>query len=258
MRFIAAFLVVALPCAGLWLGFGLMLQPAWQGALLAAAGRWPEAAQAYTLDPANAYNRGNALAHAGKYPEAIDAYQAALDLDGDDADAAFNKALVTRLLRGEEKAANAAANGANSAVIQDKKGHALASDESGNGGSGNGFAGSQEGIASPGARGGSKVSKTGKGGQPGEDSGDGAATGSAGSGAGAGRSGGLNAEAAKAIAAAPLRVQRMMEVRSILPTRDWLLTLPDDPGKYLKARLLAEQARRRGLAGGDSDREKDE
>ena len=258
MKILAALLVVAIPCAGLWLALGLVLQPAWQGALLAASGRWQEAAQAYTLDPANAYNRGNALAHAGKYPEAVDAYQAALDLDGDDADAAFNKALVAGLLTGQEKAAQAVANGANSPAIQDKKGHALASDEGQNGGSGNGFAGSQEGVASPGARGGGKVSKVGKGGQQGGDSGDGAATGSAGSGSGAGRSGGIAADTAKAIAAAPLRVQRMMETRSILPTREWLLTLPDDPGKYLKARLLAEQARRRGLTSGDSDRDKDE
>lgn len=264
MRFLALALVAGLPCAGLWLAgapaaghllmaFGapslaaaLIDDPAGKGMALAAAGRWQEAARAFTLDPANAYNRGNALAHARLYPQAIDAYQSALDADLDTEDAAFNKALVTGLLAAEaQEAALSAFNGANSPVIQDKQGHAVPAAEGENGGSGNGFAGSQEGMASPGARGGSKVARVGKGGQAGLDSGGGQATGAAGSGLGAGRSGGMTPDVAKAIAAAPVREQRMMEVRSILPTRAWLLTVPDDPGKYLKARLLAEQARRR-------------
>ena len=34
----------------------------------------------------------------------------------------------------------------------------------------------------------------------------------------------------------------MLEVRSVLPTEEWLATLSDDPGKFLKLRILAEQA----------------
>jgi Ca-activated chloride channel homolog len=35
----------------------------------------------------------------------------------------------------------------------------------------------------------------------------------------------------------------------VLPTREWLDTLPDDPGRYLKLRLSAEQARRLARGG---------
>lgn len=49
-------------------------------------------------DPIAHYNRGNALAKLGEYQAAIDAYQKTLDVEPDNEDAAFNKALVEKLL----------------------------------------------------------------------------------------------------------------------------------------------------------------
>ena len=46
------------------------------------------------------------------------------------------------------------------------------------------------------------------------------------------------------------RFGKSYETQSVLPTREWLDALPDDPGRYLKLRLSAEQARR--LARGSS------
>ncbi|MFM8355378.1 MAG: VWA domain-containing protein [Gammaproteobacteria bacterium] len=45
-----------------------------------------------------AYNRGNALAQAGRYADAVQAYDAALAAAPDDADARFNRDLVSRIL----------------------------------------------------------------------------------------------------------------------------------------------------------------
>jgi len=47
----------------------------------------------------NRYNLGNALARQGKLEQAIDTYQQVLDLEPDNEDAAFNKALVEQLLK---------------------------------------------------------------------------------------------------------------------------------------------------------------
>jgi Ca-activated chloride channel family protein len=54
------------------------------------------------------YNRGNALAHQGKLEDAIVAYDQALKLNPNDEDAAFNKALLEKLLqqRKQQQASN--------------------------------------------------------------------------------------------------------------------------------------------------------
>jgi Ca-activated chloride channel family protein len=49
------------------------------------------------------FNRGNALAHAGELEKAIKAYEQSLALDGELADAKFNKALVEELLQQQEQ-----------------------------------------------------------------------------------------------------------------------------------------------------------
>jgi Ca-activated chloride channel family protein len=41
------------------------------------------------------------------------------------------------------------------------------------------------------------------------------------------------------------RTVRRRDAASVLPTVDWLSTLPDDPGRFLKLRILAEKARRK-------------
>ena len=40
------------------------------------------------------------------------------------------------------------------------------------------------------------------------------------------------------------RVTKSFEAHEIKPDRLWLQTLPDDPGRFLKMRLKAEQVRR--------------
>ena len=51
----------------------------------------------------NRYNLGNALARQGKLEQAIDTYQQVLDLEPDNEDAAFNKALVEQLLKQQQE-----------------------------------------------------------------------------------------------------------------------------------------------------------
>ena len=56
--------------------------------------------------------------------------------------------------------------------------------------------------------------------------------------------GGVQVDVAQTIRDLDRRVQRRMEARSVQPTVEWLSTLPDDPGRFLKLRILAEKARR--------------
>lgn len=48
------------------------------------------------------YNRGNALAQLGRYPEAIKAYDVALDLDTNNEDASYNRALVKKEIQEQQ------------------------------------------------------------------------------------------------------------------------------------------------------------
>lgn len=85
----------------------------WRAAALYRAGEHMHAAEIWAAPPSpatstppdgtaesamRAYNRGNALAQAGQYEAALEAYDAALAAAPDDADAAFNRNLVARIL----------------------------------------------------------------------------------------------------------------------------------------------------------------
>lgn len=273
MRRVAAIVAVLLPCLALWsagpptigqalltLGFpgaaaALFDDPGRKGAALYLAERWSEAAEAFRHDPDSAYNRGNALARAGRYAEAVAAYDQALAADPDDEDAAFNKALVATLIDNERAAADANAINANSAASRTRNTHDEPRSDGETGGSGDGFAGDQEGASKPGAPGSSKAAKFGKGDQQASDSGQGQAKGSAGNSAGAGRTGGQQLDVARTIRDLDRRMRRRMEARSVQPTREWLSTLDDDPGRFLKLRILAEKARRQAhpAAGGEDE-----
>jgi len=57
-------------------------------------------------DARNLYNLGNALARQGEFESAIDAYDQVLELDPDDADAAYNRDLLQQLLEQQEQQQN--------------------------------------------------------------------------------------------------------------------------------------------------------
>jgi len=264
MKALAALAALTLPAIFIWL-IGTMLagqilldlgfasaaaklfdDPVQKGIALYRAERWNEAAAAFakapTESPANAYNRGNALAHAHRYEEAIAAYEEALDAAPDDQDAAFNKALLSGLIEAGQLPDGISSGSANSAASRARTAHHIDLTEGDTGGSGDGSAGAQEGAANEGAPGSSKASKSGSKSNPSSQTG--AGQGSAGNSEGEGRTGGQLVDFAKLFQERERRYTRRMEERSVLPSIDWLSTLPDDPGRFLKLRILAEKARR--------------
>ena len=277
MRAVAAVTFLLVPAAALWLaglpllGHALLAagfpaasvrffdDPAWQGSALYAAGRWREAGEAFARDPRQAYNRANALARAGGYAQAVDAYDTAIDADPDNTDAKFNREIVAQL------AAGAIAGGpdtkgvdANSRAIADRHGHAIPPAEGQTGGSGDGFAGTQEGESSQSSKGGSKVARSSKGKDRPSGGGPGEASGSAGNSDGEGQSGASLADVARIMRAHNRKIQKETYARSVMPTVEWLTTRPDDPGKYLKLRILAEQAARKARPAAATDPENGE
>jgi Ca-activated chloride channel family protein len=79
--------------------------PAWKAAAQYKAGQYEEAAKTLrSQESADArYNLGNALAKQGHYPEAIAAYDQALKRDPKHGDARFNKELVEKALKDQQK-----------------------------------------------------------------------------------------------------------------------------------------------------------
>jgi Ca-activated chloride channel family protein len=79
--------------------------PQWRAAANYRAGNYPAAAQDLQhIDTTDAaYNLGNALAKQGKFAEAISAYQAALKLNANNKDAAFNRDLVEKMQKQQQK-----------------------------------------------------------------------------------------------------------------------------------------------------------
>lgn len=262
MRRVALFLVIGIPCLAIWLagpvGLGsvlfalgdtsraaaLLQDPAWKGYALARAAKWEAAATAFGVAPANAYNRGNALARSHHYHDAIEAYDDALDANPEDDDARFNKDIVQKIVAGGAVDAGTTNSMANASANKEHKGKASDNGDGDTGSTGNGYVGNQEGSSQSGAQGGSKVSRVGKGQKQTSDSGEGKATGSASQGAGPGRAGGDMADVTAMLAENQRKVVRGHTDQSIVPTVEWLQTLPDDPGRFLKLRILAEQKRR--------------
>ena len=275
MKRLALAIVVVWPCAGLWFSGGLLAgqvlmaigqpglavpfypDPARKGAALYAAGRWEEAAASFGAERENAYNHGLALARLGHYGEAMDAFDLAIDLEPGNEDAKFNSGLMGEILKGGAvDKGKKSGSGADSTAIEARQGHVRPDADVGTIGAGNGFAGTQEGASSNGAPGGGKVGKSGAGNDNAASGGDGQAKGSASSGSGAGKTGGMALDVAAALRRNNQRIQPMMTQHAVAPTAEWLAARPDDPGQYLKLRILAEQERRRGLglASGEDER----
>lgn len=223
-------------------------QTAWRAAALYEAGRTNEAIPLFRAQgKRGAYNLGNALARSGDLKGALDAYDEALLYNPRDADAQANRSLIARALEEEFDRgkgggiANAAAQyGAryNNTANQDQNDDIRATS------SGEGLAGNKEAGSSASLPGTSPVARRGKAEQQAIDSGKGQARGSASDAAGRGRQGAGSAMVAAAPEREARRVTKSFEAHEIHPDRLWLQTLPDEPGRYLKLRLKAEQARR--------------
>jgi Ca-activated chloride channel family protein len=226
--------------------------PAWKGAALAQAGRWSEAAEAFASAPASVYNLGSALARAGRYEDAIAAFDRALAADARDEDAAFDKALLEAALHREPRTASGGGDAIAANSPATKAGGSRDRPPTGGqtGGSGDGLASGRETISKTGVNSGGKAAKEGKGGGDPTSDGRGVATGAAGASEGAGRSGGLRADVAALLQERESGVRRRLQAGAVQPSLEWLQTLPDDPGRFLKLRILAEKARRLQAAGG--------
>lgn len=79
--------------------------PDWRAAAQYKAGQYKEAAETLknTQTADGHYNRGNALARAGQLPDALQAYQQALKIDPGHSDAQYNKDLVEKKLKEQQK-----------------------------------------------------------------------------------------------------------------------------------------------------------
>ncbi|MEJ1162013.1 tetratricopeptide repeat protein [Prosthecomicrobium sp. N25] len=239
----------------------LLEDPVWRGTALYRAGRYGEAVEAFrAAGPQAAFARGNALARSGAYKEAVVAYDQALAVRPSDEDARVNRAIVQALVEAEALAPSGGGSAANASASREKKstGADPNSGQEGEESTGDGMAGDRETGTASTAPGGSKAARKGAAEQATTESGEGQARGSATDSEGAGRSGGA-AALAKAFEQAAIRqalVNKPFDNKSIVASRQWLATLPDDPGRFLKLRLQVEREQRaeKGLAvppGGD-------
>ncbi|MEL6061602.1 MULTISPECIES: tetratricopeptide repeat protein [unclassified Methylobacterium] len=253
-----ALLAVSQPRTGfgrLLMGLGLpglaadvFADPAWRAAALYEAGRYDAAVALFRAGGRRAsYNLGNALAKAGDLDGALAAYDEALRFNPRDADAQANRSLIARM-RAEvidRGPGGGIANGtAQYGARYNNTGNEDQNNDINAASSGEGLAGNKESNASASLPGNSKVARRGRAEQQSIDTGKGQARGSAGDAAGRGRTGGGSAMVAEAPEREVRRVTKSFEAHEIRPDRLWLQTLPDDPGRYLKLRLRAEQTRR--------------
>ncbi len=262
MRQLFASLLMLVPCAAIILAGPLIVghvlfalgyrqaaapligDAGWRGYALARQERYAEAVVAFGKAPANAYDRGNALVKAGRYKDALDAYDDAIEADPEDSDARFNKALVEKIIDAAATASGSTRGHAN-AVAMHEHAHGGQGNEEGKTDSlGVGFVGNKEGSSTSGTQGSAKVAKTGSGSNQATDSNAMKASGSAGVAAGRGRSGGDLADITAQLAANQRRFGPVFTAKALQPNVEWLQTVPDDPGVFLKLQIRAERKRR--------------
>jgi Ca-activated chloride channel family protein len=228
----------------------MFADPAWKGVALYTADRWSEAAASFAQDISSDYNMGNALTRAGRYTEAIEAYERALTADPGDSDAAFNKALVEAAIHMEPRtgAGQPASAISTSRAIKAGGSRDRPPTDGGPGGSGEGLASGNETKGQSSA--GGKVTKDGVSiARQGEQN-TGMNAGAAGTSGGAGHSGDLQPNYPDLLQERESRMRRRQQEASIHPSLEWLQTLSDDPGRFLKAKIIAEKARRLRNSGG--------
>jgi tetratricopeptide (TPR) repeat protein len=245
-----ALVAVGLPDAGL----RFLDDPAGRGVALYRAGRFTEAAEAFRIAGlTHAFDRGDALARAGDYRGALEAFDAVLATRPGDADAAANRALVAAVLDRQETAERAAGKIAGGAASTEKKrrdGEPRGDAEDQNS-TGDGMAGDKQAGSDAGSPGGSKAARKGAADTKAKDAGQGQANGSATDSDGVGRASVTDAVIAKAFEQVRKReMGKSWDAQAMAASRQWLTTLADDPGRYLKLRIAAEHARRaaNGLA----------
>lgn len=223
-------------------------QPAWRAAAFYEAGRYGEAIAIYrTQGRRGAYNLGNALARSGDLKGALDAFDEALAYNPRDADAQANRSLIAKALEEEIDRGKGGGIANASAQYGARYGNTANQDQNDDikaTASGEGLAGNKEAGSSASLPGTSPVARRGKSEQQSVESGKGQARGSASDAAGRGRQGAGSAMVAAAPEKEARRVTKSFEAHEIHPDRLWLQTLPDEPGRFLKLRLKAEQARR--------------
>lgn len=233
---------------------GLFLEgPDWRAAVLYAQGRYDEAAELFQGQrfTGSTYDLGTALAQAGKLNEAETTLNEALFLDPNDEDARYNLSLVESLKAkraGDNRDAN---NPANARAAKQKRGGEAPSDaENDVNSTGEGMAGDRDSGREAQSPGSSQVARVGRSEQTKIASERAAARGSIGAAEGAGRTGTEQASVAQQMEQPSLRIQKSYQQQAVSPSVQWLSTLPDDPGKYLKLKLAAERTRRveRGVA----------
>ncbi|MFC3690796.1 hypothetical protein ACFOWB_01060 [Chenggangzhangella methanolivorans] len=213
--------------------------------------RYDEAAQAFRAAdfPAQHYDVGLSLARAGRLKEAADAFDYALVVDPNDEDARFNLALIEALMRVERADGPKASGAAGASADENKRSNSSADLDSGVNSTGAGAAGDRDSGERAVNAGPSRVLREGSGGPSDRADEPGKASGSVGSGAGAGRTG----EANRNVARPPEQLAHRlapMSLKTMAASQRWLETLPDDPGLYLKRRIVHERDGRqeRGVA----------
>ncbi|GLK76018.1 hypothetical protein GCM10008171_12720 [Methylopila jiangsuensis] len=245
---------LALHHAGLpGLAAPLLDGPDWAGAVAFAQGRFDEAAELFEgrRFAGATYDRGTALARAGRLDEAEAALNEALFLNPNDDDARHNLALVEAAKAKRERVERDARNGANARAAKQKRGGEAPTDaENDVNSTGEGMAGDRDSGREAQSPGGSQVTRAGRAEQSRISDEREAARGSIGAAEGAGRTGGEQAPVAQQMEQPALKLRRSHEQQAVSPSVQWLRTLADDPGRYLKLRLAAERARRaeRGVA----------
>ena len=199
----------------------LIQDPVWKGVAFYSERRWAEAANAFRAShaPGSAYNLGNALAQARRYSEAIEAYNEALAQDDHDEDAQANRSLVAALI--EREKANERSSGAwtgnGGPGRPEKRSDRVPGQADARSSGPEGLAGAQESVLK---------SKS-----PGQSP--------------SARGGGPPTDLSKiTLYADRARIGKPVDAKSVQANVQWLETLPDDPGRFLKLRLAVEHERR--------------
>ncbi len=224
----------------------------WEGAVAYAQGRFDAAAHAFeTSDAAADYNRGTALAKAGRLKESAEALEAALYQNPNDDDARYNLALVESLAAKRERAERDAKNAANANATKQKRGGEAPSEaENDVNSTGEGAAGDRDSGREAQSPGRSQVSRMGRAQQSSVDERSSQARGAIGATEGGGRTGGEGAKVAKSFEQLVKLPKRSFSQQTVQPSAQWLETIADDPGRFLRLKLAAERTERadRGLA----------